>query len=238
MRKLLVSMLALVLSLVLVGTSLAQDDKPSKPHLGIRVTATDEGVVVKRVVEGSPAAEAGVLVDDVLVSVDDQAIESAADLSTIIAEHTAGDVISLTLLRDGTETTLEITLVERVSKGNTTADTELDPVAAAQKTLHVELSASDTGYEVTELSGHSAEDETLAVGDVITAVNETPIAEVDWQTLRSNNTVLALTVLRDNEEITVEIEQVGKSPRPGGDSDHSPSDRKHHDLHGGSSDTI
>ncbi len=240
MRKLLVILLVLVLSLILVGTILAQDDTPAKPHLGIRAMTTGEGVVVERVVEGSPAAEAGVLVDDVLLSVDDQAITSAADLSAIIAEHAAGDVISLTLRRDDTEMTIEITLAERVSQRAATAEKDSDPVSMAHKLLHVELTASDEGYEVVELDDHSHENNLLAVGDIITAVNGTPVAEVDWQTLRSelagsDAAVLTLTVLHAGEEITIEIEYAGgmhDKDRPDHDSpSHPQPHRSHPDSH-------
>jgi hypothetical protein len=57
-------------------------------------------------------------------------------------------------------------------------------------------------------------DSTLVADDIITAVNGTAIAEVDWPTLFSetvgqDSAALTLTVLRAGEEVEVTLEQFG-----------------------------
>jgi C-terminal processing protease CtpA/Prc len=78
--------------------------------------------------------------------------------------------------------------------------------------LHVQLSATDEGYQV--VAGRMRDESLLAVDDIITAVNGTAIADVDWQALQDelanqDSPVITLTVLHDGEETTVELEQIG-----------------------------
>ena len=72
----------MAISAVVTGTIFAQDDDTNPTAwLGVRVSETDEGVVISRVKSGSPAEAAGLLADDVIVSVDGEAIDSADALS-------------------------------------------------------------------------------------------------------------------------------------------------------------
>jgi S1-C subfamily serine protease len=50
---------------------------------------------------------------DVITAVDDQEIESIEELQTAINRAEAGDEVTLTLLRNGEETSVEVTLAER-----------------------------------------------------------------------------------------------------------------------------
>ncbi|MBI5959958.1 MAG: PDZ domain-containing protein [Chloroflexi bacterium] len=204
------------LSLMIAGPILAQDGgTTSTAWLGIKFDETDEGVVVTKVVSDSPAAIGGLLVDDVIVSLDEQTIESGDALTEIILAHEPGDSVSVVVNRDGSELTLEIELGSAPTRQRGEPDTDLDPLHNAERILHVELEVVENGYQVQE--SRLRPESTLAVDDVITAVNGTPIAEVDWQTLSTSTDdqqdaqVLTLTVLRDAEEITVEIEQSGGS---------------------------
>jgi S1-C subfamily serine protease len=210
----------LALSAVLTGTILAQDEDTatgSTAWLGISFVETTEGLVVRRVVTGSPAAAGGLLIGDVLVSVDGAAVESAEGLVEIIGAHAPGDTVALVVLRNGTERTLAIEL------GTTPAElrrayagpfisANVDPLVMAEMVLRVELDAVDGGYQV--LAGRMRMASDLEVGDVITAVNGTPVGEVDWVALltglvESDEATLTLTVLRDGEELTIDSALLG-----------------------------
>jgi hypothetical protein len=73
----------------------------------------DAGVLVSRVEENSPAAQAGLEVGDVLVAIDGKAVDSAWDLRQLVAPRKAGDAIALEVVRDGSHRTLPATVVER-----------------------------------------------------------------------------------------------------------------------------
>jgi serine protease Do len=92
--------------------------------------ASSKGVLVADVASGSPAAEAGIkggsaqtmLQDqvyvtggDVILGVDGQAVETAADLAAAITQHEPGDRITLTLLSGSSGKQVSATLTERPS---------------------------------------------------------------------------------------------------------------------------
>ena len=70
-------------------------------------------VRVTEVVTDSPADEAGVEVDDVIIAIDGIALDANHDLSEVIHGHDPGDEIALTIVRRGDDTKvfeLEVTL--------------------------------------------------------------------------------------------------------------------------------
>jgi S1-C subfamily serine protease len=89
-----------------------------RASLGVRVTpVTDQqgkpaGAGVVDVVAGGPAAEAGIRTGDVIVSVAGQATPTAQALSVALAEQQVGAAVPVQLLRDGTTTTVQVTLGE------------------------------------------------------------------------------------------------------------------------------
>lgn len=223
--------LIFALSMLITGTILAQDDgtDTTTAWLGVRFVETDDGVVIRRVVNSSPAEAGGLLEGDLIVSVDDQAVESSDALTEIVQAHEPGDVISVVVLRDDTQHTLDIELGSTPVRQHDEAIVDANPLVMAERVLHVELDAVDGGYQVLESRGLS--DGTLAVGDVITAVNGTPITGVDWPTLLSeladqDDAVLTLTVDRGGEEITVDIERFGGLREHGTMDEHGGRDRR------------
>ena len=73
----------------------------------------DAGVLVAHVEAGSPAAQAGLQVGDVLTAIDGKPVKSSWSLRELIAPRKAGDVVSLDVVRDGDRRQLQATLVER-----------------------------------------------------------------------------------------------------------------------------
>lgn len=73
----------------------------------------DAGVLVAHVESDSPAANAGLEVGDVLVSIDGKPVQSSWSLRELIAPKKADDKVSLEVVRDGARRTLQATLVER-----------------------------------------------------------------------------------------------------------------------------
>lgn len=62
------------------------------------------------VVPGGPADKAGVKSGDIITKIDDTTIDQHNSLSSLINKHAVGDVIKLTLVRDGQEQVVEVTL--------------------------------------------------------------------------------------------------------------------------------
>ena len=69
-----------------------------------------EGVMVKQVAPGSPAAKAGLQPGDQVVSVDGEGTHAVWQLRRILTRHFAGEALEVVALRDDQRLTLEVTL--------------------------------------------------------------------------------------------------------------------------------
>jgi S1-C subfamily serine protease len=72
-----------------------------------------QGAVITDVVADSPADQAGVNVDDVVIAVDGSDVTGTAGLIAAIRDHAPGDSLTLTVERNGEVQDLTVTLVER-----------------------------------------------------------------------------------------------------------------------------
>lgn len=96
-----------------------------RPYLGITyLSVTDAqtahklgvsayGIYVMDVVKGGPADKAGIQPGDRIISVDGSEIAQQTDLGNVIQQYSAGDVLEITVARDGQMITLQLTLGEK-----------------------------------------------------------------------------------------------------------------------------
>ncbi len=85
-------------------------------RLGVSGTDPDRGAagaLVTVVESGSAAAEAGVEVGDLIIAIDDDAVQSFVDLAGAIRSLLPGDTVQLTVLRGGEEIILDAALTTR-----------------------------------------------------------------------------------------------------------------------------
>lgn len=68
------------------------------------------GIVIADVSNGSGAANAGLKKGDIITKIDDVTVKDHAYLRYELYQHQAGDKIKLTIIRDGKEKTVEVTL--------------------------------------------------------------------------------------------------------------------------------
>lgn len=64
-------------------------------------TTTTSSLQINSVMPDSPAERAGLLADDIITTVNDQAISTETELTALLAEKQAGDYIKLQYSRDG-----------------------------------------------------------------------------------------------------------------------------------------
>ncbi|MEJ2558742.1 MAG: PDZ domain-containing protein, partial [Anaerolineae bacterium] len=81
-------------------------------QLGIQAK---EGIVIARVVPGSPAERAGLQVREVITEVDGTPLTGESTLAQIINEHKPGDTLTLTVLKGTQKSTVKLTLGEMPS---------------------------------------------------------------------------------------------------------------------------
>ena len=92
--------------------------KPAAPSAFLGVTSTDPsgreaGAELVSIQPGSPAAEAGLLPGDRIVSVEGEEVGGSADLVRVIQSHAPGDRVTVVFVRDGEERTVEVALGSR-----------------------------------------------------------------------------------------------------------------------------
>lgn len=84
-----------------------------RPYLGIGAAAQEAGepgVTVSAVSPESPAGKAGLKQGDRIVRAGDKEVKKFQDLRAAVARHQPGDPLALTVLREGKEQTLTVTL--------------------------------------------------------------------------------------------------------------------------------
>lgn len=117
----------------IVVDSVRATGRIQRPYLGIRYLMIDEALQEKNglsadhgalvvhgdaedelpVMPGSPAEKAGIVEDDIILSVDGQELSEKFPLAVAVRRHRVGDVIDVMILHDGEEKTVAVTLEER-----------------------------------------------------------------------------------------------------------------------------
>jgi putative serine protease PepD len=82
-------------------------------YLGVGVEPADGGVAISEVKPGTPAADAGLAVGDVITAAGGTAVSSSAELQKAVDARKPGDTLSLSFIRDGQSKTATVALAER-----------------------------------------------------------------------------------------------------------------------------
>jgi serine protease Do len=147
-----------------------------------------DGVIISDVVDESPAAQAGLKTDDIILKVDGNRVKGPNMLATAIASKRPGDKVKLTLLRDGDQKTITVKLGEMPEEQMSSASTENieQKLGFATKNLNddireeLNLSNRVEGVVVTGISQRSnAYRGGLREGDVIVEFNRRRIGGQD-----------------------------------------------------------
>jgi len=147
----------------------------------------NKGALISEVTSPSPAEQAGLRADDVVVGVDGRAIEDNGDLTRYIASKAPGTTVNLRVLRGGAEQTIPVTLGTFPDEA-ADADNESGAHGQLGMTLRnltpdmadrLELPRASKGVVVTAVeAGEAAEEAGLSRGDVIVSVNGAAVASV------------------------------------------------------------
>jgi serine protease Do len=99
----------------------------SKPYIGVSVTDVSEetqsyglpqGAAVKDIVEGSPAQQSGLQINDIITEANGTAITGSQSLVTLVGKCAPGDTLALKVYRQGQTLDITITVAEQIQ--NTT----------------------------------------------------------------------------------------------------------------------
>ncbi len=144
---------------------------------------TMEGAYVSDIVENSAAEKAGIKKEDVIIKINDVNIKSAAELQEQIGRYSPGDKISVTVLRDNKEITMNAELKNR--QGNTkvvSSDLKIDMLGAEFKEMNNKLKNQfqlEYGIEVKSVSKGKFQQAGIKPGFVIVKINNLPIRNED-----------------------------------------------------------
>jgi len=152
----------------------------------------ESGAMISDVQPGSPAAQAGPRIQDIVVAVDGEPITNVPRLGFHLFTRSAGDVVRFTVKRPDGNFTTDVTVLERAHDFNRLTD-HIDPQRSLVPPLGilavdftVETAAMTTAMRTpsgvivvgkTPDTGDAA-DTGLAAGDTIYAMNGIPIASV------------------------------------------------------------
>jgi len=96
-----------------IANRLISTGKADHAYLGVELSATSNGARVTSVVPGKAADKAGVQKDDVITSFDGKKVTSVDSLRFAVDAKHPGDVVKVTLVRDGQSRTVSVTLATR-----------------------------------------------------------------------------------------------------------------------------
>lgn len=98
-----------------------------------------QGAVVASISDGTPASEAGLRVEDVVVKIGDQEVRNDLDLRDIISRTKPGSTITLSILRQAKRMTLKVKIGEAPSvPGEAKADDQTNTESAQKLGISVE----------------------------------------------------------------------------------------------------
>ena len=104
-----------------VASQLVEDGTVEHAFLGVGLSdtavtvddVTRQGAQVRQVEAGSPAEEAGLQREDVITEIDGRSVDGAPSLTGYVRQHSAGEKVVLTVVRDGAADEVPVTLAAR-----------------------------------------------------------------------------------------------------------------------------
>ena len=168
------------------------------------------GALVRRVFEDSPAEEAGIEVEDVIVSVDGEPVDDPGDLRNRIAFSRIGETVRIGIVRDGERIEKEAVIgeMQTVAVAGEISSEKLDGAEFGEIGRDHPWSGRVQGVEVSSVEpGSRAWESGLRRGDIILAVNREAVRSVEEfaDTVEEQEDVLALLVQRGGRRMLVVV---------------------------------
>lgn len=164
---------------------------------------SEAGIVIVHVAADSPAAQAGLQRGDILLKINDTAVNSYKDLVNALANLKAGDEVTLTITRGGVERTLTATLGEK----NGRPYLGIEVCAGRRGRFWLGFTGRGPGALITSVAEDSpAAEAGLQVGDRIIAV--------DGKTVDATNTLATLLgAHKPGDTVTLRVARPGEGER-------------------------
>ncbi len=182
-----------------VMTQLITQGKVVRGYLGIMIEPvtseivekhklkTEEGVLVSKVVENSPAEKGGLKTGDIILEFKGSKVKDVKELQRVTAETTPGEKVDVKILRNDKEEVLKIEVAELPEEkviASTKENSEFQRYGISVQDLTPELAekfglGETEGVLVTDVDSNSpANDSNIRRGDVILEINKKKIKTV------------------------------------------------------------
>ena len=214
-----------------VMEDLIADGKVTRGWLGVQIQDVDEGMakalrlkerngaIISQVIKNSPAEDAGVEKQDVIIAVNGIKVDDSSNLKNLISSGRPHDKTKLTLIRDGHEKKLTVTLGIRPGEKELAETYQYGEKLFDILGLRVETfenrdpKNSDyvNGVKIVEVKKNSpASDNNINSGDIITEMGKASIKEkneydLELESYSKGNTIM-LRIVRNGSPLYVAFE--------------------------------
>jgi len=193
-----------------IGVTIQEVNQSLAESFGLKKTA---GALVSSVEKDSPAAKAGVEPGDVILKVDGKEIQGSMDVSGRIANLKPGSTAKLEIWRKGTTRDITVTVGEMQRQKMAAAGPgaeEQGRLGAAVRALTPaeQKQAGINGGVVVENVGGAAARAGLQPGDIILALNNTPVKDVEQlrTMVGKSGKRVALLVQREDAKVFIPVD--------------------------------
>lgn len=214
--------LFIVMALLLTSAvAFAQDESDTTntdvPFVGIRFMEADNGVLVTGIITNTPASNVGLQAGDVIVSIDDIAVD-ASIVQDVVWSFGTNETVNLTIDRNGRELSQNVKLMTRPDDlfSNPLYVLPLEPssigLAVAEFDRNLFVLGTLEGSQA-EAAGFVANDIITRIdGDAVDSVGDAAIAMSD----RTDGDTVEFYLTRGDEEvvISIEIDRRRRRPKP------------------------
>ncbi len=192
-----------------VGAAVGDVNPQTVKEFDLKATS---GALISSVVDGQPAAKAGLQPGDVVVKIDGKAVTSGAQMKNMVASKAPGSSVQMEVNRGGQTLNLTVKLEER-TKDRLAALSGRGPgdvMGASLQPLTEELAnklgidTSTGGFVITDITdGSLASNAGFNVGDVLVQINNQPLTKLEQlkaavNDLQESGRAIRLVVRRGN----------------------------------------
>ncbi len=214
-----------------VMEDLISDGKVTRGWLGVQIQDVDDGMakalelddrngaIISQVIQNSPAEDAGVKEQDVIIEVDGEKVNDSSNLKNLISSGRPNDKTKLTVIRDGREKYLTVILGLRPGEKELAETYRYGEKLFDILGLRVETFENRdpknldyvNGVKIVEVKKDSpAFDNNIKRGDIITEMGKTNIKEKDEYDLElesySKGNTIMLRIVRNGNPLYVAFE--------------------------------
>src|SRR3954468_15304927 len=178
-------------------------------YMDISAEDAEGGARVTGVRENGPSAKAGLLVDDLIQTANDERITSKEKLDEVFREHKIGDKLRMKVLRGLNQLEIIVTLQSRPD------------APAGEVFLGVAGEDAENGVKITAVAaGSPAVQARLEGDDIIQAIGDKPLTSYNelLEEVRSHKQgdTIKLKILRDNQSSEVDVTLTNRPAGQGG----------------------